>query len=68
MTRGHMQKRFDSRLTIKLSGELRTELEAAAKQAGEELSATVRKVLVEYAARRVTSRGGPAVEQTEQRA
>jgi hypothetical protein len=54
--------RLEDRIVIRLAAPLREELTAAAKEAGEELSATVRRVLVEYAARRVTARGGPAKE------
>lgn len=62
MTRGRLQKRFDARLTLNVTGELRAELEVAAKLAGEELSATARRILIAWSSARVLARGGPAKE------
>jgi hypothetical protein len=62
MARGHMHKRFEARLSLNVTGELRAELEAAAMQAGELVSDVARRVLVEWAAARVMARGGPATE------
>jgi hypothetical protein len=61
MARGHQHKRFDARLTFNVTGEVRAELEAAAKQAGEPMSDVARGVLVAWATARVVDRGGPAM-------
>jgi hypothetical protein len=58
--RPHQPKRFDARLNINVPAELRAELEAAAKQAGELISDVARRVLVDWATARVLARGGLA--------
>jgi hypothetical protein len=60
MARKCLHKRFDTRLTFNVTGELRAELEAAAKQSGELISDVARRVLVEWATPRQMARGGPA--------
>jgi hypothetical protein len=69
--RPHQPKRFTARLNLNLPAELRTELDAAAKQGGELMSDVARRVLVEWATARVVDRGGPAIDgqnhQMEQR-
>lgn len=47
----------EEQVAIRMSGLLRAELEAAAAEDGRPLAAQIRKVLVEWAAERVTSRG-----------
>jgi hypothetical protein len=59
--RHHRPKQFGARLTFNVTAELRTELEAAAKQSGELMSDVARRVLVAWATSRVLSRGGLAV-------
>jgi hypothetical protein len=51
-------KRNDNQITLKLAGTLRAELEEAAAADGRGLSGLVRKVLIDFAARRVTARAG----------
>jgi transposase-like protein len=60
MAHRHQPKRFDARLNMNVSAELRAELDAAAKQSGELMSAVARRVLVEWATARVVARGSPA--------
>jgi transposase-like protein len=60
MAHRHHPKRFDARLNMNVPAELRTELEAAAKQGGELVSDVARRVLVEWATARVIGRGAPA--------
>jgi hypothetical protein len=73
MSNRHHPKRFDARLNLNLPAELRTELEAAAKQSGELMSDVARRVLVDWATARVVDCGGPAANghdhqsETEQR-
>jgi hypothetical protein len=57
----HRPKQFGARLNLNLPAELRTELEAAAKQSGELISDVARGVLVAWATSRVVARGGPAM-------
>jgi hypothetical protein len=50
-------KKRDDQITLRVSGPLRAELEAAASADDLGLSGLVRRVLIEYATKRVVSRG-----------
>jgi hypothetical protein len=56
----HRPKQFSARLNINVTAELRTELDAAAKQSGELMSDVARRVLVDWATSQFVARGGPA--------
>jgi hypothetical protein len=51
---------LDQQIVVRIAEPLRTELEAAAEQDGRVLSSMVRRVLVDWAARRVIEREGAA--------
>jgi predicted HicB family RNase H-like nuclease len=51
-------KKRDDQITLRVAGTLRAELEAAASADDVALSGLVRKVLIDYAAKRITERAG----------
>jgi hypothetical protein len=53
-------KKRDDQITLRVAGTLRAELEAAANAEDCGLSGLVRKVLIDFAARRITERGDAA--------
>jgi hypothetical protein len=50
-------KKRDDQITLRVAGTLRAELEAAARTDDLGLSGLVRKVLIDFATRRITERG-----------
>jgi hypothetical protein len=49
-------KKFDDQITLKLAGPLRAVLEDAAAEDGRPLSSQIRRVLTDYATKRVIDR------------
>lgn len=54
-------KKRDDQITLRVAGTLRAELEAAASADEMGLSGLVRKVLIDFAAKRITERTGADV-------
>jgi len=54
---------LESQIVTRVAGPLRAELDAAAQEAGEDLSALVRRVLGEWAAARIIVRSNPVTAQ-----
>lgn len=52
---------IDKTIIVRVADALRTELETAARQSGEDVSDVARRALVEWATARVIARGGPAM-------
>ena len=53
-------KKRDDQITLRVAGTLRTELEAAASADELSLSGVVRRVLIDFATKRITERAGGA--------